>query len=164
MKLEYICVGRIVNAHGIRGEVRVLPHRVPPEFLTACRRFYIDGAPVTPTAVHVHKGAVLVKLPGVDDRNAALERKGTELLIRREDANLPAGQYFDDELIGLEVYDCDTLALLGTLTEVETYPAGKVYTVKGAEREYLVPAVPEAFIRSVDIEQNRMEIKVWEGL
>ena len=57
----------------------------------------------------------------------------------------------------------DTGALLGTLTAVDEYPASKVYTVKG-EREILIPAVKDAFIRSVDLDGGRMEVKVWEGL
>ena len=113
MKQEYIRVGRIVNAHGIRGEVRVQPRRVSPALLTRCRTFYIDGQPVTPTANHVHKELVLMKFPGVEDMNAALVYKGKELYIRRSDVVLPEGEYFDDELIGLTVRDCDTGALLG---------------------------------------------------
>ena len=64
MKQEFIRVGRIVNAHGIRGEVRVQPRRVSPALLTRCKTFYIDGQPITPTANHVHKELVLLKLPG----------------------------------------------------------------------------------------------------
>ena len=163
MKQEHIRVGRIVNAHGIRGEVRVQPRRVSPAFLSHCKTFYIDGQPVTPTANHVHKELVLLKLPGVEDMNAALAYKGKELFIRRADVTLPEGEYFDDELMGLDVCDCDTGALLGTLTAVEEYPASKVYTVKGA-REILIPAIKDVFIRSVDLEANRMDVKVWEGL
>ena len=39
----------------------------------------------------------------------------------------------------------------------------RVYTVKGA-REYLIPAVPDVFIKSVDLDDNRMEVHVWEGM
>ena len=163
MKLETINVGRIVNAHGIRGEVRVQPRDGDPYFLTEFKTFYIDGKPVTPTANHVHKSLVLMKFPGVDDMNAALTWKDKVLYIRREDAHLPEGEYFDDELLGVEVYDEATGALLGEIKQVETYPASKVYTVKG-EKEYLVPAVKGAFIRSVDLDKNRMEIHLWEGL
>ena len=163
MKLETIKVGRIVNAHGIRGEVRVQPRDGDPAFLTRFKTFYIDGKPVTPTANHVHKSLVLMKFPGVDDMNAALTWKDKVLYIRREDAHLPEGEYFDDELLGVEVYDEATGALLGEIKQVETYPASKVYTVKG-EKEYLVPAVKDAFIRSVDLDRNRMEIHLWEGL
>lgn len=163
MKLDMIKVGRIVNAHGIRGEVRVQPRDGDPAFLTRFKTFYLDGQPVTPTANHVHKSLVLMKLPGVEDMNAALALKDRDLYIRRADARLPKGEFFDDELLGLEVFDAQTGALLGELVRVDPYPAHKVYTVRG-QREYLIPAVPDVFIRSVDLDANRMEVQVWEGM
>lgn len=163
MKLEMIKIGRIVNAHGVRGEVRIQPRNVDPDFLTQFKTVYVDGKPISPTANHVHKSLVLMKFPGVDDMNAALTYKEKFVYIRREDADLPDGECFDDELLDMEVYNAETGALLGKITRVEEYPASKIYTVKG-EREYLVPAVKGAFIQSVDLEANRMEINVWEGL
>jgi len=163
MRLETIKVGRIVNAHGIRGEVRVQPRDGDPYFLTEFDTFYIDGKPVSPTASHVHKSLVLMKFPGVDDMNSALTWKDKDLYIRREDADLEDDECFDDELLGMEVYDAATGALLGELRRVDPYPAHKVYTVKG-EKEYLIPAVKGAFIHSVDLDANRMEVHVWEGL
>lgn len=163
MKLETIKVGRVVNAHGIKGEVRVQPRDGDPAFLTRFKTFYIDGKPITPTANHVHKSLVLMKFPGVDDMNAALSYKDKGLYIRRADAHLPEGEYFDDELLGLEVYDAASGDCLGELVQVDPYPAHKVYTVRGA-REYLIPAVKGAFIKSVDVDLNRMEVHVWEGM
>ena len=163
MKLETIKVGRIVNAHGIRGEVRVQPQDGDPAFLTRFKTFYIDGQPVSPTANHVHKSLVLMKFPGVEDMNAALTYKDKDLYIRRADARLPEGAYFDDELLGMGVFDAATGEELGKLTAVENYPAHKVYTVKG-RREYLIPAVKDVFIKSVDLDRDRMEVQVWEGM
>ena len=163
MRLETIKVGRIVNAHGIRGEVRVQPRDADPHFLTRFHTFYIDGKPVTPTAAHVHKSLVLMKLPGVDDMNAALTWKDKDLYIRREDAHLAEDEFFDDELLGMQVFNAETGALLGELVRVDPYPAHPVYTVRG-EKEYLIPAVPGAFIHTVDLDANRMEVHVWEGL
>lgn len=163
MKLDYIKVGRIVNAHGIRGEVRVQPMGQDPAFLTEFDTFYLDGKAVRPTANHVHKSLVLMKLPGVDNMDAALAMKGKVLSIRREDAPLPQGEAFDDELIGLTVQDAATGAVLGELQEVMDYPAHKVYTVRG-QREYLIPAVQGAFIQSLDLEAGIMTVHVWEGL
>ena len=163
MKLETIKVGRIVNAHGIRGEVRVQPRDGDPAFLTRFKTFYIDGQPVSPTANHVHKSLVLMKFPGVEDMNAALTYKDKDLYIRRADARLPEGAYFDDELLGMGVFDAATGEELGKLTAVENYPAHKVYTVKG-RREYLIPAVKDVFIKSVDLDHDRMEVQVWEGM
>ena len=163
MKLDMIKVGRIVNAHGIRGEVRVQPRDGDPAFLTRFKTFYLDGQPVTPTANHVHKSLVLMKLPGVEDMNAALTYKDKDLYIRRADARLPEGAYFDDELLGMGVFDAATGEELGKLTAVENYPAHKVYTVKG-RREYLIPAVKDVFIKSVDLDRDRIEVQVWEGM
>ena len=163
MKLDMIKIGRIVNAHGIRGEVRVQPRDGDPAFLTRFKTFYIDGQPVTPTANHVHKSLVLMKFPGVDDMNTALTYKDKDLYIRRADARLPEGAYFDDELLGMGVFDAATGEELGKLTAVENYPAHKVYTVKG-RREYLIPAVKDVFIKSVDLDRDRMEVQVWEGM
>ena len=163
MRLETIKIGRIVNAHGIRGEVRVQPVGQDPAFLTQFKTFYLDGAPVTPTANHVHKSLVLMKFPGVDDMNAALALRDKELYIRRADARLPEGAFFDAELLGMAVYDAATGEALGKIVQVDPYPAHKVYTVRGA-REYLIPAVPEVFIQSVDLDADRMEVHVWEGM
>lgn len=163
MKLETIKVGRIVNAHGIRGEVRIQPRDGESAFLSTFKTFLLDGRPVSPTACHVHKSLVLAKFPGVDSMNAALALKGKDLYIRRADAHLPDGEYFDDELLGLDVYDADSGQCLGELTAVERYPAHKLYTVRG-QREFLVPAVKDVFIKSIDMEENRMEIHVWEGM
>ena len=163
MKLETINVGRIVNAHGIKGEVRVQPRDGDPYFLTEFKTFYIDGQPVTPTANHVHKSLVLMKFPGVDDMNTALTYKDKDLYIRRTDAHLPDGECFDDELLGMAVYNADTGEALGELTAVESYPAHKVYTVKG-RKEYLIPAVKDVFIKSVDLDDDRMEVHILEGM
>lgn len=163
MKLDYIQVGRIVNAHGIRGEVRLLPSGFDPSYLTSFHTFYLgtDKAPVVPTANHVHKGFVLLKFPGVEDMNAALSFKEQPVFIRRTDASDDA--LFDEELIGLDVKNTDTGELLGKLTLVEDYPSSKVYTITG-KKTYLIPAIPEVFITCVDLDTNTMEVHVLKGM
>ena len=163
MKCEFVPVGRIVGVHGIRGELRVLPLEGEADFLTGFQTFYLEGKAVAAASCRVHKGMALLKLEGVEDRTAAEALRGKELLVRRGDARLPAGEYFDAELLGLDVYDGETGACVGELTRVDRYPASKVYTVRGV-KEFLVPAVKDAFILGVDLENNRMDIRMWEGL
>lgn len=163
MKLETIKVGRIVNAHGIRGEVRVQPRDADPTLITRFKTFLINGQEVKPTENHVHKSVVLMKFPGVDTMDDALALKGKELFVRRADAHLGKNEFFDDELLGLQVYNAETGELLGELKRVDPYPAHKVYTVQG-DREYLIPAVFGPFIQSVDLDANRMDVNVWEGM
>ena len=163
MELEFITAGTAVNTHGIRGEVKILPQGVEPELLAACGTLYLGGKPFALAAGRIHKGCLLAKLKGVEDMDAALALKNKDLYIRREDARLPEGEYFDDELLGLRVVDDATGAELGELVRVDPYPAHRVYTVRGS-REYLIPAVPGVFIQSVDLEENRMRVTVWEGM
>lgn len=163
MKLSYIKVGRVVNAHGIRGDLRVQPMGQAPEFLTQFKTLYLNGQPVNPESCRVHKSLVLLKLPGIEDMNAALSMKGKVISIRRDDAKLPEGACFDEELIGMQVEDAQSGQVIGELKEVLSYPAHNLYRVVG-QREYLIPAVPDVFIVSTNLEENRMRVHLLEGL
>ncbi|MBR2894900.1 MAG: 16S rRNA processing protein RimM [Oscillospiraceae bacterium] len=163
MELEFITVGQIVNAHGIRGEIKILPRGIDPDLLCRLKSIYIDGNAHTVTASRVHKGCLLVKLPGIEDMNAALALKNLSVSIRKKDIKLPKGVYFDQELIGLTARNAETGEILGTLDEVMDYPAHKVYAVRGGRDEFLIPAVP-AFVEKIDLQTNTIDIHVWEGL
>lgn len=163
MELPFITAGQIVNTHGIRGEVKLLPQGAAAEVLTGCKIFYIGGNPYECTASRVHKGCLLMKLRGVDDMDAALELKGRTAAVRREDIPLPAGEYFDEELEGLTARDAETGGEIGKIEEVLTYPAHKIYVVRGGKDEYLVPAVP-AFIAAIDVSGGTVDIHMMEGL
>ena len=162
MQVEYITVGTVVNAHGIRGEVKVNPAGFEPAFIAGFRTLYIGGRAVEVRSARVHKSTVLLTLPGVEDMDAALALKGEEVAIRRADAVLPEGEYFDAELEGLTVVDDATGETLGTLCRVLNYPAHKVYEVKG-EREYLIPHV-KAFVPEIDLSRGYVDVTLIEGM
>ncbi len=163
MELEFIAAGQIVNTHGIRGEVRILPQGVEPELLAACHTLYVNGKPWRLTAGRVHKGCLLARLEGVNDMNAALALKGKSVSIRRAEVKPPDGGYFDEELVGLTARDAETGEELGTVEEVLSYPAHRLYAVRGGRDEYLIPAVP-AFIADIDVPGGTMDIHMMEGL
>ena len=100
MRPDFIPVGAVVNAHGIRGEVKVNPAGFDPEFIASFKTLYIGGEPVKVISARVHKSTVLLALPGVATMDDALALKGKTVSIRRTDAKLPKGQYFDAELEG----------------------------------------------------------------
>ena len=164
MRPEYIVVGTVVNAHGIRGEVKVNPHGFDPEFVASFKTLYIGGKPVTVKAARVHKSTVLLTLPGVETMDDALALKGKEIAIRRADAKLPEGEYFDEELVGCTVVDDATGEELGKLDRVLLYPAHKVYQVRGGAHEYLIPAVPDVFIVSADPDAEVIRVRMMKGL
>ena len=163
MRPEYIPVGQIVNAHGIRGEVKLNPMGFDPEFIAEFDTLYIGGKKVEVKHSRVHKSVVLLTLPGVEDMDAALALKGKNVSIRRDEVEVPEGYYFDEEIEGLTVVDCATGETIGKVDKVLTYPAHKIYQVKGA-REYLIPAVPGVFIESVDLESDTVRVHMMKGL
>ena len=163
MKQELIHVGAIVNAHGIRGEVKLNPVGFDPAFLAEFDRFCIGGKETEVLSSRVHKSVLLLTLPGVEDMDAALALKGKTVAIYADDVELPEGEYFDVELEGCAVLDDATGEEIGKLTRVLHYPAHKVYEVKGS-REYLIPAVPGVFIASVDIDAGVVRVHMMKGL
>ena len=163
MKKEFIEVGTIVNAHGVRGEVKLNPDGFDPAFLADFDRLFIAGKETKVKAARVHKSTVLLTLPGIEDMDAALAMKGKRVSIARDDADLPAGEYFDAELEGCTAVDAANGAELGKITRVLTYPAHKVYEVKG-EKTYLIPAVPGIFIENVDVDAGIVRVKMMKGL
>lgn len=163
MEKEFIAAGQIVNTHGVRGELKLLPQGVDADVLLDCETLYIAGKAAVPTARRIHKGCLLLKLAGVDDMDAALALKGKRVTIRRADVQLPEGSYFDEELVGLTARDAATGESLGQVEEVLSYPAHKVYVVRGGKDEYLIPAVP-AFIAAVHVPEGTIDIHVWEGM
>lgn len=131
MKERFIEAGEIVNTHGVRGEVKILPWTDSAEFLAAFRTLYIDGRPVKVRSARVHKQTVLASLEGVEDVNAAMRLKGRRVFIDRADAKLPEGGYFIQDIIGAEVVTEDGESI-GKLAEVMDAP--RVHDLRRARR------------------------------
>ena len=158
---EFLDCGQIVNTHGVRGEVRIVPWADSPEFLCQFSTLYIDGAPRRVLSSRVHKGSVIAKLDGVDTVEEAMLLRDKTVQLRRADAKLPEGAFFLADIIGLKVVD-EAGQTLGTLKEVLSPSIQQVYVVEG-EREILIPAVPE-FILETNIEGGYIKVRLIEGM
>ncbi len=163
MELEFITAGLVVNTHGIRGEVKVLPQGVSPRMMIKCGVLYVEDKPYRLLSGRVHKGCLLAKLEGIGSIDDALKLKGELVTIRREDAGLPEGEYFDEELIGLTARNVKTGEELGQVVDILHYPAHDIYTVQGERDEFLIPAVPE-FIAKLDVAGGTIDIRMMRGL
>ena len=158
---EFLDCGQIVNTHGVRGEVRIVPWADSPDFLCQFSTLYLDGAPRRVLSSRVHKGSVIAKLDGVDTVEAAMLLRDKIVQIRRADAKLPEGAFFLADIIGLDVVDEEGRAL-GTLKEVLSPSVQQVYVIEG-EREIMIPAVPE-FILETNIAGGYIKVRLIEGM
>ena len=158
MKLQFIEAGEIVTTHGVRGEVKVLCWLDDPEMLCEFDRCRIGGKEYKILQCRVQKTCNLVKLEGIDTMEDAQAMRGKIIELYRED--IDDAVIFADELKGVEVFADG--ACIGKIVDVLDYPGNSVYVVKG-EYEYMIPAVNH-FVLRTDIEANRMEVKLIEGM
>ena len=158
---RFLDCGQVVNTHGLRGEVRVVPWTDNPDFLLRLSTLYMDGAPIQVTSARVHKGSVIVKLEGTDSVESAMLLKGKTVQLSRTDAKLPEGAFFLADIVGLDVVD-EEGRRLGTLKEVLSPSHQQVYVVSG-QREIMIPAVPE-FILETNIEVGYIKVRLIEGM
>ncbi len=158
MKLTFIEAGEIVAAHGLKGDVKVLPWLDSPEDLCAFSRCRVGGKDYAVELCRVQKSCNLVKLAGVDSIEAAQALRGKTVEVYRQD--IAGDVVFAAELIGMEVYADG--ACIGKIADVLSYPGNSVYVVRG-QREYMIPAVRQ-FIQSTDLEKNIMHVRLIEGM
>mgnify|MGYP003316427142 FL=1 len=104
-KQRYIEAGKIVNTHGVKGEVKIQVWLDSPQFLKTFKKIYIDGNAVKVVSSRVHKDFLIAFLDGVNDVNEAMCLKNKTVYIDRKDAKLPRGSYFLQDIIGATVFD-----------------------------------------------------------
>ena len=162
MSTGYLEAGMIVNTHGVRGEVRILPWADSPVFLTDFERFYIDGKPVRVLSAKVHKSFVIVAFEGVSDINGAIRLKNKTVCVDRGDVVLEDGRHFIADLIGLRAIDSVTGESIGIVADVLSLPSNNVYVIQGS-KELLIPAV-EDFVIEVNIAEGYIKFRLIEGM
>ena len=158
MKLEFVEAGEIVTTHGVKGEMKVLPWVDSPDILCEFDRCRIGGVEYEIENCRIQKTCNLLKVRGIDTMEAAQAMRGKVVELYREDIDDEV--IFAAELIGVEVYAEGEN--IGKIVEVLDYPGNSVYVVKG-KYEYMIPAV-KAFILNTDMEANRMEVRLLEGM
>ncbi|UCF21712.1 MAG: 16S rRNA processing protein RimM [Gemmatimonadota bacterium] len=171
---EYLIVGSISKAHGIKGDCFVMPATddVAGIYAKGCElrlgdpqgRPLGEGTSLTVREVRRFKGGLIVSFDAVDDRNAAEVLRGLTLLARRADTRpLEEGEYFLHDLPGLDVYTVQG-ARVGRVAEVyEGGPSHYLGVVDDGEREHLVPFIA-GVVREVDLRAGRIVIEPIPGL
>lgn len=162
--MELIETGKIVNTHGVKGELKVVPWADDPSVFQNFKTVTIDNTPYSVRSVRYQGQNVLLKLEGILDMTAAERLKNKIIYAKRSDFSLPEGTYFIADLIGLTVVEDETNRALGTISEVFSTGSNDVYEIAcpdGKKRYF--PAIKDC-VRTTDMETKTMRIHVMEGL
>lgn len=163
--MEKIKIGRIVNAVALRGEVKVYNYSGYKERYEELSRIIVGDKEYEIEKVRYQQQMVILKLSGVDDRNAAEALKTKDVFITEDDlVELPEDTFYIRDLIGLAVKDADSGELLGKLKDVLQPSSQDVYVVELAEGgQFMIPAVSE-FIREVNLVEGVIFVHLIEGM
>ncbi|MDY3928365.1 MAG: ribosome maturation factor RimM [Clostridia bacterium] len=166
--MDRLEVGKIVNTHGLKGEVKIVTWTDSPDvfedldFVFAKKKK--EEIKLTLKSIKYQKNNIIVKFSEINSIDEAEAYKNCVLSADREMlGELPEGVYYIADLIGCDVFD-ENNNKIGTLTDVFNTGANDIYVVSRPQnKDLLIPVIDETII-NVDTENKRIDIKLIEGL
>lgn len=163
-------VGKIVNTHSLKGEVKVISSTDFEEerFKKGSKLLITRGnqliREVVVESYRNHKNFLLVKFEGVDSVEEAEKLKNLQIKIDSDEVGeLEENEFYFHEIIGCQVFD-ENDRNLGEIIDILTPGANDVWVIKGEEgKEILIPYI-EDVVKQIDITNKKVNIEVMEGL
>lgn len=157
--MENVFVGKIVNTHGIKGEIRIVSDfELKDKVFKVGATVIINSQEFTIKSYRIHKNFDMITLEGFDDINQVIPFKGLGLFVKRSDLNLTNDEYLMEDLIGMNV-------LIGGVNYgiVQDYNRGQnsLLHVRYQDKTYYIPLRGD-FIQEVNLEKK--EIKAFESV
>ncbi|WP_307257096.1 ribosome maturation factor RimM [Oikeobacillus pervagus] len=168
---KWFNVGKIVNTHGINGEVRVISRTDFPEErykIGNCLYLFMEGkeepVPLTVSSHRTHKTFDLLTFKDYPTINHVEKFKNGLLKIEESQlGDLEEGEYYFHEIIGCDVWTVEE-EKIGTIKEILTPGANDVWVVKPLKgKELYIPYI-EDVVKKVDIREKKVIIEPMEGL
>lgn len=162
---ELIEIGKIVNTHGLKGEVKIVPWLDYPEVFEAFEVVYTENMKATYKVKNVkyQKANIIVKFEGLDDINEAEKLKNTILYADKSlFDDLPEGTYLIADIIGLEVFE-DGVSF-GKVTDVFSTGSNDIYVVEKKGSKPLLLPIIEGVLEEVNIQEGYVNVRIPAGL
>ena len=164
---ETLEVGRVSKAHGILGELRIVPHWESSDALEQVNEVWLTLKDKR-SAYQVERAravprAYLVKLRGVDDRNAAEALHGATVSVPRSVLPpLEPGEYYLVDLIGLKVSGPE--GEIGEVTGIVSHPTVDVIVLRLTDGTTAEQPLSEPWLSSVDMVARQVVLNSLDGL
>lgn len=171
MDTQWLSVGKLVNTHGIRGEVKIYSQTDFPEerfapnsVLALVNEENGQRIDVEVVSAREHKGMYIAKLKGFENINEVEKYKGWSLKVSRDNlVELDEGEYYQHQIIGCKVVTDDG-AELGVITEILVPGANDVWVVQPVKgKQVLIPVIDDVVL-NVDVANKIVKVHLMEGL
>ena len=162
--MKYVLIGKLVNTHGIKGEVRILSDfKYKDRVFKPGMKIYIGKNKICEVinSYRHHKIFDMIMMEGYNDINEVLKYKGDYVYVNKEDIKLNDGEYLDEDIIGLNVYVNDKL--LGVVRKIENHNGNNILVVINNEKKYLIPYNFD-IILSIDLNERKIMVRDIAGL
>ena len=157
--MDFVYVGKIVNTHGLKGEVRVISNfKYKDEVFLPKNEVYINNIKYTISSHRNHKMYDLITFVDFNDIESVEPIKGLNLYIKLDEYKFSG--YLDEELIGMSVYDKNTYK--GKIIDIIDGKKYSLLVVSGNKR-HMIPNINE-FIENIDFENKKIYINYIKGL
>lgn len=154
---EFVPIGRINGLYGVRGWLKVFSHTQPRDNILNYSPWLIQDKEWVLAEGKAHGKGIVVKLSGIDDRDAAACLIGSDIYIRRNQLQpLAEDEYYWLDLIGMQVQTVEGIPL-GKVASLFETGANDVMVVQG-ERERLLPWLPDSVIVTVDCQARSITV------
>lgn len=162
--MEKINIGKIVNVVGLKGEVKVYNYSDSVDAYVDTPEVYVGDKLTKIEKVRVQKNMVVLKLEGINDRDAAEKARGKLIYITEEDLpELEEGEFYIRDLIGMAVYE-ENGQKIGEVSDVIQNSAQDIFEIETEEnKKVLIPRVDE-FVLDIDAESREIKVRLIEGL
>ena len=161
--MKKVVIGKISAPHGVRGEVRIVPLTDFPERFENLKTVFLeDDSKMELESVKFSNKFIIAKFKNINSRNDIEIFNGKLLMLNRSDIpSLHEGEYYNFDIIGLEVID-DKGSKLGKITEVLKTGSNDVYVVEG-KKQILVPALKKV-VKEINLTDGFMKVELLEEL
>lgn len=155
---EFIMIGKIVNTHGIKGEIKLLSNFSRKELVfKPSTKIYIgyDKCLETIKTYRYHKIFDMITLDGIDNINDVLKYKGAYVFVKRNSLELKPNEYLNEDLINFFIIENEKV--LGKIKNIVYNKANILLYIEG-EKNFYIPLNP-FYIKNVDIKNKKVIVK-----
>lgn len=157
--MELINIGKIVNTHGLKGEIRIISDfKYKKDVFKKDNIVYIDNTKYIIRSYRFHKIYDMITLDSISTIEDAENLKGLNIYINKLDYQFDG--YLNEDLIGLEVYDKEIFK--GKIVDIVKTVSNDLLVIDGIKK-HMVPNIP-IFVKEVDLKNKKIYIEYIRGL